>query len=94
MRHYNSAGPAAYATNQQFEANQWVADGAAPLGYSFLAGGVPNIVQLANPGLRVSDNGLFAIEEADLTRRQPKHFFSTAEAIAGWNRILASQGSC
>jgi len=96
MLFYNLAGGVAaptYTTNQQFEANRWVADAAAGVGYTFLAGGAPNIVAKANPRLRVSANGLFAVEDADLTRRQPKHFFATSAALAQWNKILARQGS-
>ncbi|MFC4036445.1 hypothetical protein ACFO3J_34155 [Streptomyces polygonati] len=94
---YNLAGGGApaptYTTNQQFEANEWLADAGAGVGYTFLAGGAPNIVTLANPGLRVSANGLFAVEDADLTRRQPKHFFADPVELAKWNKILARQGS-
>jgi hypothetical protein len=89
-----AAGPGpTYATNQQFEAHQWVADGNAGVGYTFLQAGAPNVQALANPSLRVSDNGLLAIEDADLTRRQPKHFFAAAGSIDGWNRQLARLGT-
>ncbi|MFF3749514.1 hypothetical protein ACFYYH_03480 [Streptomyces sp. NPDC002018] len=87
------AGAPTYTTNQQFEAQSWVADGAAAVGYTFLVGGAPNIVPLANPRLRVSTNGLFAVEDASLTRRQPRHFFADPAALAQWNRTLARQGS-
>ena len=95
---YNLAGVGAvaptYTTNQQFEAHEWLADVAAGVGYTFLnLAGAPNIVTLANPRLRVSANGRFAVEDADLTRRQPKHFFAAPAALAEWNKILARQGS-
>ncbi|GLU48256.1 hypothetical protein [Nocardiopsis ansamitocini] len=97
MHVYNLAGAGAlaptYTTNQTFEANEWVADAAAGVGYSFLAAGAPNIVNSPNPRLRVSANGLFAVEDADLSRRQPKHFFATPVALAKWNKELARQGS-
>jgi hypothetical protein len=95
---YHLAGPGAvaptYTTNQQFEAHAWLADPAAGVGYTFLTAlGAPNIALTPNPTLRVSANGLFAIEDADLTRRQPKHFFAAPAALAQWNRTLARQGS-
>ncbi|WP_221359025.1 hypothetical protein [Streptomyces beigongshangae] len=97
MLFYNLAGPGAmpptYTTDQQFEAQAWSADHAAGVGYTFLVGGAPNIVPRADPGLRVSANGRFAVEDVDGTRRQPKHFFADPAALAGWNRTLARQGS-
>ncbi|MFJ7242701.1 hypothetical protein ACIQWB_37035 [Streptomyces olivaceus] len=83
-----------YAANQPFESHEWQIDPLPGVGYRFLNGaGTPNIVGLNTPGLRVSDNGLFAVEDADLTRRQPKHFFADLTALDEWNKSLARQGS-
>jgi hypothetical protein len=98
MRVFNLAGggavPPTYTTNQTFEAQEWLADPLPGVGYRFLTpGGAPNIVASPNPALRVSNNGLFAVEDADLSRRQPKHFFADLAALDGWNKALARQGS-
>lgn len=44
-------------------------------------------------GLRVSEGGQLAIEDADLRQRQPKHFFADASLISGWNDRLVRTGS-
>lgn len=43
--------------------------------------------------LRVSDDGNMAIEDSDLTNRQPKVFYATAEVISASNQRLQEVGS-
>jgi len=70
-------------------------EGQDKAGSSFmnLAGTLPQINNVVAPALRVSQNGLLAIEDADLATRQPKHFFAAAGSIAAWNETLEAQGS-
>lgn len=64
---------------------------------AFLTGAGPapaNVV--AHPGglsLRVSDDAEVAIEDSDLTTRQPKVFFATAAVVAESNRLLTAAQS-
>ncbi|CAI7974199.1 conserved hypothetical protein [Frankia sp. Hr75.2] len=95
-----------YTTTSTFSALQFRADVNAPVGYSFLNGApgpIAPVVRtlpdpaaappLPSPQLWVSDQGNLAIEQADLTRRQPRHFFASQNAVADWNRALAQAGS-
>jgi len=70
--------------------------GQVKVGSSFLAGpGVVNLVA-GNPAataLRISGNGLMAIENADLSGRQPKAFYATAGIVNESNARLALMGS-
>lgn len=97
MHYFNAAGPGAlaptYTSTSPLEAQAWLPDAAAGVGYTFLNAGAPNIVGSTTTGLRVSANGRFAVEDSPVTRRQAKHFFATAATVAQWNRVLARQGS-
>jgi hypothetical protein len=69
--------------------------GQVKVGSSFLAGGAVNLVA-ANPAataLRISANGLIAIEHADLSGRQPKSFYATAGIVNESNARLALMNS-
>ena len=67
---------------------------ATGVGYTFLnVAGAPNVQPVLPPALRVSDGGNLAVEDADLTGRQPRYFFATATLLPGWNKILARLGS-
>ncbi|MGW2395882.1 hypothetical protein ACWCYY_04955 [Kitasatospora sp. NPDC001664] len=96
---YNLAGPGAaaptYTTSHPLVAQEFVLDPAAYVGYSFRNGaGAPNLVAApAGTRLAVSQNGRFAIEAADLTRRQPKFFFADPAQLPQWNKALARAGS-
>ncbi|CAO5252200.1 hypothetical protein [Frankia sp. AgKG'84/4] len=103
MQLYHFAAPGAvaptYTTTSSFTALSARVDVNAPLGYSFLTNGanVAPVIQTlaapAAPALWVSDLGNLAIEQADLTQRQPRHFFAAQNAIPDWNRALAKAGS-
>lgn len=43
--------------------------------------------------MRVSQNGRLAIEDAQLTNRQPKFFYADADMVPAWNNTLLAQGS-
>jgi len=97
---YQFAGPGVagntYTTTTTFSALQWRAEPAAGVGYSFLTAAppiAPNTAVMPHPQLRVSSNGNLAIEDADLTRRQPRHFFANPALLYGWNRTLTRLGS-
>jgi hypothetical protein len=82
------AGPGAaaptFTSTHAFEAQQWTADANAGVGYSFLtAAGAANVQPALKANLRVSATGRFAVEDADLTRRQPRHFFADQAALEG-----------
>lgn len=47
----------------------------------------------ANPPLRVSEDGRIAIEETDLTHRQPKVFYATASVVQASNQALTAVNS-
>jgi hypothetical protein len=97
---YQFAGPGVagntYTTTTTFDALRWRADAGAGVGYSFLTAAAPiapNTGALPHPPLRVSSNGNLAVEAADLTRRQPRHFFANPALLDGWNRTLTRLGS-
>jgi hypothetical protein len=75
-----------HAPGTQFE-------GQDKVGTSFLNDGAPRISNAAAPPLRISPNGKLAIEDTDLTTRQPKHFFAAPDAVPGWNKSLEAAGS-
>lgn len=82
---YNHAGGTTFEGQEK---------GVGALASSFMtAGGVPNINNGPAPALRISATGQLAIEDSDLTTRQPKHFFAAAASIAGWNQALEAAGS-
>ena len=62
---------------------------------SFLAVGGPNLVSAGTAGtsLRLSANGSMAIEDADLSARQPKVFYATQAVITASNARLSLLGS-
>ena len=100
MLNYQFAGPGVagntYTTTTTFSALQWRAEPAAGVGYSFLTAAAPiapNAMVMPHQPLRVSNNGNLAIEAADLTRRQPRHFFASPALLYGWNRTLTRLGS-
>ncbi|MFE9427558.1 hypothetical protein ACFYNO_31825 [Kitasatospora sp. NPDC006697] len=91
---YSTAGPLTYTSSKPFEAHSALPDAAAGVGHTFVTpAGVPNFATLPSPQLLVSQNGLFAIEAADLTQRQPTHFYADPKALTRWNQALAAQGS-
>jgi hypothetical protein len=79
-----------YATNSTFEAQQ------KQHGSFMTALGGPRIVAGAagaQTPVRISQNAHLAVEDADLTNRQPKYFFATPAAITGFNARLMRGGS-
>lgn len=83
-----------YTTTSIFSGLAASPDAAAGVGYTFLTpAGQPNVQPAAGPPLRVSDNGNLAVEDADLTQRQPRYFFAAAALLPGWNATLARLGS-
>jgi hypothetical protein len=82
------ANVANYNPHTTFNAQQKV-------GGSFMnALAAPNIVAgAANVPVRISQNGLLAVEDSDLTNRQPKYFFATAGSVQGFNERLMRVGS-
>lgn len=59
----------------------------------FLAGERARIESKTRVGLRVSDDCRMAIEDTDLSGRQPKVFFATDEVVRASNAALESAGS-
>ena len=79
-----------YTTTATFDALQSPPIGTG-IGYTFLTAGAPGTPcnpRLPHPQIRVSDNGHLAIEDANVTQRQPRHFFADPGLIAGWNQTL------
>jgi hypothetical protein len=55
--------------------------------------GAPRLQNTPAPSVRISSAGHLAIEDAQLTNRQPKFFYADAALVAGWNERLLAQGS-
>jgi hypothetical protein len=89
--------PHTYTTTAAtLDALQLTADAGADVGYTFVTTAAPiqpNIGGAVHPALRVSDSGGLAIEDADLTLRQPRSFFADADLIPTWNAALTKAGS-
>jgi hypothetical protein len=82
---------AGYNANSTFNAQQ-------SAGGSFMdpATGAPRIVGSANGAntpVRISQNGDLAVEDANLSNRQPKYFFANPGLLAQWNELLQAAGS-
>ncbi len=91
-----AGGANTYTTTTTFRALQSSPDPGAGIGYTFLAPGAPGTphTQLAaHPQIRVSDNGHLAIEDANVTARQPRHLFADPALIPGWNKTLTRLGT-
>ena len=54
---------------------------------------LPRLQNQAAPAVRVSQNSHLAIEDAQLTNRQPKFFYANAGMVPAWNDTLLAQGS-
>ncbi len=91
---YNpGAGAGQYQTNGGADFTSQITGGA---GNSFIDPGtqLPRLQNQVNPpAVRVSQNGHLAIEDAQLTNRQPKFFYANVAMVPAWNDTLQSQGS-
>lgn len=107
-QHYTVIAPAAFgahavaiglpqATAPTAATDTWIGQtkGGAGGPSSFLGVAGPNLVSGAPAGtsLRLSANGNMAIEDADLTNRQPKVFYATQAVIDASNARLGLLGS-
>jgi hypothetical protein len=90
-------GPNTYVTTAAtMDGLHAAADPTAAVGYTFVTTAPPiraMIQGVPHPALRVSDNGGLAVEDADLTRRQPRSFFADQGLIPDWNQALTRAGS-
>lgn len=79
-----------YVTNSTFEAQQkHTGSFMTPLGAVRIMPGAAG----AQTPVRISQNGHLAVEDSDLTNRQPKYFFATPATLTGFNERLMRGGS-